>query len=90
MSANILTLKVFGFARDHHDGGGSVTFYNSQDEALHDNFDDYDLGMTFEEYSKIVLNGEDPYEYGEIREATLSIDLSTGKLVEPFYASYGQ
>ena len=90
-----MKIPVVTYWSDGKDGGGSLRVYNTLDE-LRENLFKPDEWTTKEDCQKrfqSALDGDNPYEDGEIGETELEIEaLSDGsmKLAKSFYVHYGQ
>ncbi len=91
-----MTLKLVSYYSDHGDGGGSITLYNTLKDLRDDRFnpDYFDSPDDAEKHYLSALNGDDPYEDGEIDE-NVSIEVGanadgTFRLTKPLRLHYGQ
>lgn len=90
-----MTMKLVGYWRDGGDGGGSIHLYNTLDELKADQFapDEWTPEAECERKFQSVLDGDNPYEDGEISNVTIEVTIQpdgTVRLGKSLYLHYGQ
>lgn len=93
----IKEIKVVTYWSDGGDGGGGVSIYKTLDNLRKDRFNPEDYTHDTKEEAdaayQSALNRDDPYEHGEIGNATIQIEVSDDgslRLAKDFYVHYGQ
>lgn len=99
MSNQKISVHVYSFVRDHGDGGGSTTLYRDKEHyikshtkyAVGKHYYEQEVKEANEAWEK-ALEGDSPYEDGEIHEEDIELELVDGKwqLVDDVGFSWGQ
>lgn len=101
MAKTLKTIEAFGIVVDGGDGGGRTTIYPTMEELKKEEFFDYidedsdqeDIDEAEEKFQS-ALNGDNPYEDGEISSELIQIEIDdeTGEvtLAKQLSFSWGQ
>lgn len=86
--------KLVAYWQDGGDGGGSIRLYNTLDELKTDKFnlDEWTSVAECERKFQSALEGDNPYEDGEISDVTLELTIQpdgTVRLSKSLYLHYG-